>query len=328
MLLSMSETDQIVGTTDFWFRKLFRLRIHEVAGDSFQQLFSDVMTYSDPRFQSVQPWGNWGDGGNDGWIEEDGHYFQVYGPKATSSPDDSATQALAKAQKDFLKLPAKWKGVSWYSFVLNDRFLGAPAPLAAALQGLKQAQKLKSADTVCANHLLSRFMELSEEKRRDIIGYAPPPDSPILDTRALGELLSALADQSQPLQFLAKSAAPQFEEKIAFNGLTSSVADRLRVNSYQTSLVDDFLSKSEAGVPQAIAQEVRTYYEGSKIAIPDGSDEAANDRYVWILAKLIPPTLTPHPHSQAAYRLAAEIIMAKYFESCDVYEHPDSAATA
>jgi hypothetical protein len=319
---------QTDGSTDFWFMKLFRLRVHEVAGDSFQQLFSDVMTYSDPRFQSVQPWGNWGDGGNDGWIEEDGHYFQVYGPKATSSQYDSATQALAKAQEDFLKLPAKWKNVLWYSFVFNDRFLGAPAPLAAAMQKLKQAQKLNSAEVLCASHLLARFMQLSEENRRDIIGYAPPPDSPILDTRALGELLSALADRSQPLQLLGKSAPPQFEEKIAFNGLTGQVADRLRVNSYQTSLVDEFLSKSEAGVPQAIAQEIRTYYEESRTAIPDGSDEAANDRYTWILAKLIPPTLTPHPHSQAAYRLAAEIIMAKYFESCDVYEHPDSTATA
>jgi hypothetical protein len=324
----MSDTDQFVSSTDFWFRKLFRLRIYEVAGDTFQQLFSDVMTYSDPRFQPVQPWGSWGDGGNDGWVEEDGHYFQVYGPKATSSSEDSAIKAVAKAQSDFLKLPAKWKNVLWYSFVFNDKFQGAPAPLAAALQELKQKQKLKSADTVCASHLLTRFMGLTEEERRDIIGYAPPPDSQILDTRALGELLTALADLSQPLQFLVKGFAPQFEEKIALNGLTSPVVDRLRVNSYQTSLVDDFLTKSEAGVPQAIAQEVKTYYEESKIAIPDGSDEASNDRYAWMLAKLIPPTLTAHPHSQSAYRLAAEIIMAKYFESCDVYEHPDSVATA
>jgi len=324
----MTSSVGVSGTQDFWFRKLFRLRIHEVAGDAFQDLFSSVMSYSDPRFQSVQPWGNWGDGGNDGWIEEDGHYHQVYGPKATTSSEDSALAALSKAQKDFLKLPTKWKNVRRFSFVFNDRFIGVPAPLAAALQSLKTTQKLEGADAICAHQLLVRFMGLSEENRRDIIGYAPPPDEPIVDPRALGELLSALADSSQPLKFLAKGDAPLFEQKIAMNGLTSPIADRLRVHSPQSTMVDDFLAKSDPGVAQAIAQEVKGYYEESKVVIADASDEAANDRYVWMIGQLIPSTLNSHPHSQAAYRLAAEIVMAKYFEACDVYEHPDSIATA
>jgi hypothetical protein len=33
--------------------------------------------------------------GNDGWIPEDAHYFQVYGPKATTK--DFKTVALKKA---------------------------------------------------------------------------------------------------------------------------------------------------------------------------------------------------------------------------------------
>lgn len=323
----MNNQLQTGGSENFWFGKLFRLRIHEAAGDGFQDMFSHLMSLYDPRFQSVQPWGSWGDGGNDGWIEEDGHYHQVYGPKPTTSFEDTCMTALGKAEEDFSKLPAKWKNVRRYSFVFNDRFKGAPAPLAAALQALREKQNLEAAGTLCAYQLLARFMELSEEKRRDIIGYAPPPDSPILDTRALGDLLSALADRSQPLQFLSRSAAPIFEKKIELNGLTDPIASRLRFHSFQSSVVDEFLARSEPGVAQAIAQEVKMYYEASKDAISDESDEAANDRYVWMLAKLIPPTISRHPHTQAAYRLAAEVILANYFESCEVYEHPDSIAT-
>jgi hypothetical protein len=171
-------------------------------------------------------------------------------------------------------------------------------------------------------------MGLSEEHRRDIIGFAPPPDEPIVDPRALGDLLTALADRSQPLKFLTQGTAPQFDQKIVLNGLTSPISDRLRVNSFESTLVDDLLAKSDPGVAQSIAQEVKAYYEESKVVIPDASDDAPNDRYTWMIGQLIPTTLTSHPHSQAAYRLAAEIVMAKYFESCDVYEHPDSIATA
>ena len=99
------------ATEDFVCRYFFRVKVHEASGDSFQRLFSHVMGYSDPRFQSITPWGNWGDGGNDGWIPEEGHYFQVYGPKPTTSNADAETTALKKAIDDFDKLPEKWVGI-------------------------------------------------------------------------------------------------------------------------------------------------------------------------------------------------------------------------
>jgi hypothetical protein len=43
--------------------------------------------------------------------------------------------------------------------------------------------------------------------------------------------------------------------------------------------------------------------------------------------KLIPPSMHEHPHSVAAYRCAAELVLAKYFETCDAYEHPGNLAT-
>src|ERR1035441_8985709 len=140
------------------FQTLFgsRLRIHESSGDGFQTLFGQVMKYSDPRFQKIVPWGDWGDGGNDGWIEEDGHYFQVYGPKPTTKLTEST--ALNKAIEDFDKLPKKWQNVQRYSFVMNDRFSGIPAPIGSALQALKIAKNLKVAKAVETQDLMIVFM--------------------------------------------------------------------------------------------------------------------------------------------------------------------------
>jgi len=72
-------------------------------------LFNDIMSYSNIGFQSIAPWGNWGDGGNDGFIDAEGHYFQVYAPKpnTTWSPPD----AFRKAKTDFEKLGVKWTSI-------------------------------------------------------------------------------------------------------------------------------------------------------------------------------------------------------------------------
>jgi len=60
---------------NFWFRTLFKLKIYEVSGESFQKLFSDIAGYRYPGFQAVAPYGNQGDGGNDGWVPDENRYF-------------------------------------------------------------------------------------------------------------------------------------------------------------------------------------------------------------------------------------------------------------
>ncbi len=82
---------------DFYCRQFFQLQVHKASGDAFQHLFDQVMGYTHAGFQSITPWGNWGDGGNDGWTPEEGHYFQIYGPKPTTSTADSETTALPPA---------------------------------------------------------------------------------------------------------------------------------------------------------------------------------------------------------------------------------------
>jgi len=313
------------NSNEFWLKLLFKVKLYEIHGDAFQNLFSQLMELSNPKFQSIAPWGNWGDGGNDGWIEEDGHYFQVYGPKPTTK--DVETEAVKKAVGDFDKLPGKWTNVSRYTFVLNDRYSGIPAPLASAMQKLKIDKSLDDADVKGCKELTDIFMGLPESKRQEIIPGIPPGQPEYIDTRCVGELLSNLADNTNFNLAFFSGIAPDFDEKIIFNGLTTPFSEAIKYHFWHKSVVDDFLNSRDMGLQQAISEEISELYKKSKQAIPDRDVEASNTRYVWLVEELIPRMARSHPHSLAAYRTAAQIIISKYFETCDVYDHPDSINT-
>jgi len=60
--------------SDIWFNTLFQLRLYEAQGATFQDLFNKVMTaYYGDNFQTVRPWGAWGDRGNDGFLKKEQH---------------------------------------------------------------------------------------------------------------------------------------------------------------------------------------------------------------------------------------------------------------
>jgi hypothetical protein len=311
----------------YMYLLLFKLKVYQSFGDSFQQLISSVLFHAMPGFQSIQPYGNWGDGGNDGWIQTDDHYFQVYGPKPTTQ--SSPLSEVKKAITDFHKLPSKWGHVKKYSFVLNDHFLGVPAQVAAELKNLQQNAGLLGANVIGANELLQFFMQLPDYVKIDIVGGIPTSLPDFVDDRAVKDLLSYLIDNiSGSFGFLAESA-PIFEEKIVFNGISEAIGSRLRQNSYQINYIDDYLDAVDDSLKQSVAEEVNKVYKQSLIDIASDTPNAADLRYLWMMDKLIPPTVhDSNKHSLAAYRQAAELVLAKYFETCDAYEHPSSLVTA
>lgn len=315
------------NNNNYWYRILFKVKVYEASGDSFQRLVNDLCQHSWVGFQAISPWGNWGDGGNDGWVQDDQHYLQVYAPKPTTRLNE--VDAAKKSVNDFQKLLNKWPTIKKYSFVLNDRFVGIPAPVAHAMEEIKATHNLAQARPIGSADLESMFMGLSEDLRQIIVGGIPSCSLSAVDASAVGELLSNLADNITPLPpLLTNPNAPDFDEKIAFNGLTSPVSEYLRVSSYQASLVDEFLSRRDPGLQQAVSEEISGLYATSKSEIPDADPDAANIRYAWMLDRLIPEAGRQHPHSWKAYREAAQIVLAKFFETCDAYEYPDSNPAA
>lgn len=286
------------------------------------------MEYEKPGFQAIAPWGDWGDGGNDGWIPADGHYFQLYAPKPTTKLN--VTQAVNKAVDDFNKLPNKWKSVQKYYFVLNDRFKGIPGPVASALQGLQIKHSLSEARGWGCADLERSFKSLDDDQKMVLVGAVPSCSFSYIDPTAVSDILSALADHEDEGMTLLKEMAPDFDEKIIFNGLTTPVADFLRFHSRHTTVVDEFLDRRDTGLRQSIATEVRNLYKQSKEVVPELEEDFANTRYVWMVDQLIPEgiRIQRQTHTLKAYRVAAHILMAKYFETCDAYDNPNSSASS
>lgn len=315
-----------MSSENFWYRTLFKLEIYKVYGESFQRLFEDIASYRYSNFQAVAPYGNQGDGGNDGWISSENRYFQVYGKKANS--DTNLSYIINKATGDFNTIKENWGQIDYYHFVYNDRFEGAPAPVIKAVSDLKITHNLKESSVWDSRKLEQLFMELSDDQKQSILGSIPVDIPDFIDSRLVAELLKHLTDNISPVPLLGKQPAPDFNEKIQFNGLTEPVRDNLKYYSYQTQDVDNFLIKRDTGLKQSIATEMQEMYQASKKIIPDGI-EAANIRYVWMMEKLIPENVKKqHTHTRKAYFSAAEVILAKYFEICDIYEHPSTITTS
>ena len=116
----------------------FKLQIYEKNGTEFQSFFESIMKKSFPDFQTIRPYGNKGDGGNDGYIKTSGIYYQVYSPL---TPKINESKAAKKLKEDFYKLKDIWDKISQineYNFVFNDKYNGSTQELEKTITELKK----------------------------------------------------------------------------------------------------------------------------------------------------------------------------------------------
>lgn len=116
----------------------FKNNIHTKFGIEFQSFFENIMQKAFRDYQKIRPYGNKGDGGNDGYVNSLGIYYQVYAP---ATPSVNERKAAEKLCKDFQKLKAKWNEISKikeYYFVYNDKYDGSTIDLESAISNLKK----------------------------------------------------------------------------------------------------------------------------------------------------------------------------------------------
>lgn len=311
-------------------RTLFQLQVHKSDGFTFEHLFGRVMEYSRPGFQKIKPYGNQGDRGNDGYEKEQGRYFQVFAPE---NPTESKSAAIAKAAEDFEeKLLPYWGAFCTpreYLFVFNDKYRGTVFDIEKTLAKLKVDHSLTVCDAYLSKHLEQEFICLDEDKICMIVGGLPTWDAAGgLDYTVLGQVIQHIQNCPPQNMPTGKKVAPDFEEKIAFNGLSES-GDWLRAKLKETWQIDEYLSLNSDFTKQALRDFLAGYYKESLTAIKCDDAKAgvsAGDmRFAFILERIAPKTDIP-----AADRLrrdAALVLMAKYFEACDIFEEPKNVTS-
>jgi len=141
----------------------FRDRVFSNHGTLFQSFFESVMERRYQDFQKIRPYGNLGDGGNDGYRKKAGVYYQVYAPDA---PQIKESEAARKLKKDFERLKNEWSDISQineYIFVFNEKYGGSVKPVEDALTNLEKDNPDIEFSSLLARELEELFFELSED---------------------------------------------------------------------------------------------------------------------------------------------------------------------
>ena len=115
----------------FW-DKIFKKNATE-----FQSFFEDIMEKAFSDFEKIRPYGNQGDGGNDGYRPSEGIYYQVYSP---INPEKRESDVIKKLRTDFNKLKENWNHISnikKFYFVFNDKNTGVTKGIKEVLSELK-----------------------------------------------------------------------------------------------------------------------------------------------------------------------------------------------
>jgi hypothetical protein len=214
--------------------------------------------------------------------------------------------------------------------VYNDFFRGVPKDLINALDNLRIQYNLPETSLITADNLLSFFNELGDDKKISIVYAFPLSDISSaggIDSSVIAQLIRNIASKYNPYSIIGNDDnAPIFDDKIRVNKLSDVIRDILHFYSHFVNLAEDFLN-TEAGLGQAVAFEMQRLYSESE-GVFDLDVEGFSDlRFMWIAEKLLTDDvklLTVEKSKIQVQRSASLVIMAKYFESCDIYEHPDS----
>ena len=140
----------------------FKNKIHSKNGTEFQSFFENIMEKAFPDFQKIRPYGNKGDGGNDGYRKKFGIYYQVYAP---NTPKIKESEAAKKLKEDFEKLKNEWSEISEvkeYNFVFNDKYGGSVQLLEKSVSELKKYNQNIEFKLFLANDLENVFFALSQ----------------------------------------------------------------------------------------------------------------------------------------------------------------------
>jgi len=287
-------------------RTLFKLKIHEADGQKFEDIFIAIMNYAKPDFQAIKPWGNIGDRKNDGYLKSTGIYFQVFAPEEITK---SYPKVIEKLNADFSGLIAQWSSVNEFFFVVNDKYKGINADCEQTIQKIKQDYQLQNAGFKTAKDLENLLFSLDEDQIIEIVGFFPDPANIQLDYSILGEIIKHLTSLPLANPKGSKFIYPDWDEKITFNNLGDYESNYLNNGIFQISSLDEYLTNEGNFFSDELKDKICEIYLEESQALK-GSE------LFWKMVEII--SLKP----ESSYQSAAIILMAKYFEVCDIFEEP------
>jgi hypothetical protein len=302
-------------------RLRFQPMIFRSDAQAFEDLFVRIMQHHNPNFRPVKPQGSKGDGGNDGYDDTTGTYYQVYGPEDFSK---SVEKAVTKLNDNFQRLYEEWQEstpIQHYYFVLNDKYKGTYPDIEKAIAALRQQYSDITFGIVLAKDVEAIFMELEEDGMSDIIGNIPNPlKIGSIDYSLLNEVISHIMNYEGAMVQENYGYEPNFDKKIEFNALSRYTASILEAGRRSVYILDEYFKHNSEYTRNAIRDRFKTLYEQAKSEIQDSLMANTNnaDSIFFHIVN------SASPDQRFAIQNAVYILMAYYFAACDIYEEPTS----
>jgi hypothetical protein len=294
-------------------RICFENKVYKSNGNFYEELFTLVMQQRNPNFKQVKPQGSLGDKKNDGFDPETGTYYQVYAPENLSVTED---KAIKKVIDDFNGLKAFWPSIGYpiksFYYVVNDKFNNVGPSVYKVIKKLELENPDITIKLFLSKDLEREFSSLDEDQMTNVIGVIPSADITMISIDVLHNVITHIMNSKVDANEPFFPLNPDMEEKIKFNGLSASCAAQLTTSLINTSFIDDYFSEYNNFMRDALRDRFNTFYNEARKQFDD-----ANLIFADIYKRALPP------NASRAHADAVMILMAYYFECCDIFESPE-----
>jgi hypothetical protein len=218
--------------------------------------------------------------------------------------------------------------VEEFYFVINDAFRSTPGgypTTIAALEVLRQQHGLKECKLFLAKDLEDVLLDLPEDKIIAVVGFPPnPAEIKVLSFGIVNEVIKHIVENTGTRSLDKSLVAPDFEEKIDFNRLAIT-GHLLRDANYRCGSLEEYFGANSHFCRQQVRDCLQAMYEASRVCRfaddPDGPSSA--DRQLFhILNEITPKPPNRNPRLEKELQDAALVVMAYFFEACDIFEEP------
>ena len=312
-------------------RGRFQLLLARSMGAQFQTLFIEVMRYASIDFAPVKPQGQQGDWKNDGHEPALGRYYQVYAPESVKEAD-----AVKKIKADFAGLKKRWGngavypiGVREFYFVINDGYrvnAGAYPTTYATLENLRKKHKLHACRPFLCHELEDRFLNLADDQILSIVGFLPnPAEIRVLRLDLVAEVIRHIIENPVARSLDSTLLSPNFDVKIKFNRLNHT-GRWLKDADFRRGAVENYFRSSSDFARQAVRDKLTAIYDASEkedfVDSGCGRLTKEDQQFEWILRQLAPKSNTMSGRQYKDLEDSALVVMAYFFESCDIFKAP------
>jgi hypothetical protein len=160
------------------------------------------------------------------------------------------------------------------------------------------------------------FMNLDDENIYSILGGIIPSPENIsnVDFDSMNEVVNYLKNRNALKTTEIVPTNPNFDDKITFNDLSKVISDFLNIGQRQNYAINDFFELNSTFIKEDLREIFNSLYREGLETIPES--ETKNDEiFQYIVGKASPN------QKQSTYN-AVYVLMAYYFEYCDIFETP------